>query len=96
MAEQREPVVRRVAIKIIKPGMDSRQVVARFEAERQALARMDHANIAAVFDGGTTDEGQPYLVMELVEGRPITEYCAAHALRTRARRSTRQAHPCCG
>ncbi len=75
MAEQTEPVQRRVALKIIKPGMDSRQVIARFEAERQALAMMDHPNIAKVLDAGTTDRGHPYFVMELVHGIPITEYC---------------------
>ncbi len=75
MAEQKQPVKRRVALKIIKPGMDSRQVIARFEAERQALAMMDHPNIAKVFDAGTTDSGRPYFVMELVKGIPITEYC---------------------
>src|SRR5690349_3642288 len=64
VAEQQQPVRRRVALKVIKPGMDTRQVVARFEAERQALALMDHPNIAKVFDGGTTDSGQPYFVME--------------------------------
>ena len=65
LAEQQEPVARRVALKIIKPGMDSQQVIARFEAERQALAMMDHPNIAKVFDAGTTDSGRPYFVMEL-------------------------------
>ncbi len=75
MAEQTEPVERRVALKIIKPGMDTRQVIARFEAERQALAMMDHPNIAKVLDAGTTDSGRPYFVMELVKGIPITEYC---------------------
>jgi tetratricopeptide (TPR) repeat protein/tRNA A-37 threonylcarbamoyl transferase component Bud32 len=75
VAEQTQPVRRRVALKIIKPGMDSRQVVARFEAERQALAMMDHPNIARVFDGGTTPSGRPYFVMELVRGIPITDYC---------------------
>jgi eukaryotic-like serine/threonine-protein kinase len=75
MAEQDEPVRRRVALKIIKLGMDSRQVVARFEAERQALAMMDHPNIAKVFDAGSTDTGRPYFVMELVRGSPITQYC---------------------
>ncbi len=75
MAEQSKPMRRRVALKIIKPGMDTKQVVARFEAERQALALMDHPNIAKVFDGGTTDSGRPYFVMELVRGIPITEYC---------------------
>src|SRR5262249_53940120 len=71
MAEQREPIKRRVALKIIKPGMDSRQIVARFEVERQALAMMDHANIAKIFDAGTTDTGRPYFVMELVRGIKI-------------------------
>jgi serine/threonine protein kinase/tetratricopeptide (TPR) repeat protein len=75
MAEQVEPVRRRVALKVIKPGMDSKQVVARFEAERQALALMDHPNIAKVHDGGMTPSGRPYFVMELVRGLPITEYC---------------------
>ncbi len=75
MAEQSEPVRRMVALKLIKPGMDSKQVLARFEAERQALAMMDHPNIARVFDGGTTDQGRPFFVMELVRGIPITEYC---------------------
>jgi serine/threonine protein kinase/tetratricopeptide (TPR) repeat protein len=75
VAEQTQPVRRRVALKIIKPGMDSRQVIARFEAERQALAMMDHPNIARVFDGGTTPSGRPYFVMELVRGIPITDYC---------------------
>jgi tetratricopeptide (TPR) repeat protein/tRNA A-37 threonylcarbamoyl transferase component Bud32 len=85
VAEQQQPVRRRVALKIIKPGMDSRQVIARFEAERQALAMMDHANIAKVYDGGTTLEGRPYFVMELVKGTPITDYCDAHRLSTRQR-----------
>jgi serine/threonine protein kinase/tetratricopeptide (TPR) repeat protein len=80
MAEQEHPVRRRVALKIIKLGMDTRQVVARFEAERQALAMMDHANIAKVFDAGTTDTGRPYFVMELVKGAPITKYCDEHNL----------------
>lgn len=75
MAEQSEPIRRHVALKIIKPGMDSRQVVARFEAERQALALMEHPNIARVLDGGSTAGGRPYFVMELVRGLPITEYC---------------------
>ncbi len=77
MAEQDQPVRRRVALKIIKPGMDTDQVVARFEAERQALALMDHPNIARVFDAGATDSGRPFFVMELVKGVPITEYCDA-------------------
>ena len=75
MAEQQQPVRRRVALKIVKPGMDTRQIVARFEAERQALAMMDHRNIAKVLDAGTTDSGRPYFVMELVNGMPITRYC---------------------
>ncbi len=82
MAEQQRPVHRRVALKIIKPGMDTHAVVARFEAERQALALMDHANIARVFDGGTTETGAPYFVMELVKGVPITEYCDENQLST--------------
>ena len=80
MAEQLEPVRRRVALKVIKPGMDSRQVIARFEAERQALAVMDHPNIARVLDGGTTESGRPYFVMELLRGTPITQYCDANSL----------------
>ena len=75
LAEQETPVRRRIALKIIKPGMDTDQVVARFEAERQALAMMDHPCIARVFDAGATDTGRPYFVMELVKGVPITEYC---------------------
>jgi serine/threonine protein kinase len=85
MAEQREPVKRRVAIKIIKRGMGSRQVIARFEAERQALALMNHPNIANVLDGGSTDTGQPYFVMEYIRGVPILEYCDTERLDTRAR-----------
>ncbi|HEV2294743.1 MAG TPA: tetratricopeptide repeat protein [Tepidisphaeraceae bacterium] len=85
MAEQLRPVRRKVALKIIKPGMDSGQVIARFEAERQALAMMDHANIAKVFDAGTTDAGRPYFVMELVKGIPITDYCDQARLTTRQR-----------
>jgi WD40 repeat protein/serine/threonine protein kinase len=75
VAEQTKPVRRKVALKIIKPGMDTKQVIARFEAERQALALMDHPNIAKVLDGGATESGPPYFVMELVRGVPITEYC---------------------
>jgi eukaryotic-like serine/threonine-protein kinase len=75
LAQQSEPVRRRVALKIIKPGMDSRQIVARFEAERQALAMMEHPNIAKVLDAGTTEAGLPYFVMELVRGIPINQYC---------------------
>src|SRR6267154_5481532 len=74
MAEQEEPVRRRVALKIIKPGMDTKSVIARFEAERQALALMNHPNIAKVFDAGATEAGRPYFVMELVRGIKITEY----------------------
>jgi len=85
MAEQEEPVRRRVALKIVKLGMDTKEVVARFEAERQALAMMDHPNIATVFDGGATATGRPYFVMELVKGVPITEYCDANKLPTRER-----------
>jgi WD40 repeat protein/serine/threonine protein kinase len=85
VAEQQEPIKRRVALKIIKPGMDSRQVIARFEAERQALAMMDHPHIAKVHDGGTTREGRPYFVMELVKGTPITDYCDRHRLTNRQR-----------
>ncbi len=85
MAEQTEPVDRRVALKIIKLGMDTRQVVARFEAERQALALMDHPSIAKVLDGGSTDAGRPYFVMELVRGLPITEYCDRNHLTARER-----------
>jgi serine/threonine protein kinase/Flp pilus assembly protein TadD len=85
VAEQQQPLKRRVALKIIKPGMDSRQVIARFEAERQALALMDHPNIAKVHDGGATPEGRPYFVMELVKGTPITAYCDTQRLNTHQR-----------
>ncbi len=85
VAEQSEPIRRRVALKIIKPGMDSRQVIVRFEAERQTLAIMDHPNIAKVLDAGTTEAGLPYFVMELVKGTPITEFCDAQKLTTRER-----------
>jgi serine/threonine protein kinase/tetratricopeptide (TPR) repeat protein len=85
MAEQTHPVKRTVALKIIKPGMDSRQVIARFEAERQALALMEHPHIAKVLDAGTTDAGRPYFVMELVKGIPITRYCDEHHLTPRQR-----------
>ena len=84
-AEQTQPVKRQVALKLIKVGMDSRVVLARFDAERQALALMDHPNIARVYDGGTTAAGQPFFVMELVKGIPITEYCDQHRLPVRAR-----------
>src|SRR5256714_1616039 len=85
MAEQTRPVQRKVALKVIKAGMDSRQVIARFEAERQALALMDHVNIARVFDGGATESGRPYFVMELVHGVPITQYCDDNHLTPRQR-----------
>jgi serine/threonine protein kinase len=85
MAEQNEPVVRRVAIKVIKLGMDTKQVIARFEAERQALAMMDHPNIARVLDAGATDAGRPYFVMEYIRGVPVLEYCDSKKLDTAAR-----------
>src|ERR1700739_1622529 len=85
MAEQIEPVRRRVALKVIKLGMDTKQVIARFEAERQALALMDHPNIAKVLDAGATEHGRPYFVMELVRGTRITEYCDENNLSTRQR-----------
>jgi eukaryotic-like serine/threonine-protein kinase len=85
LAEQKQPVRRRVALKLIKAGMDTREVVARFESERQALALMDHPAIAKVFDAGATPEGRPYFVMEYVAGLPITTYCDNHKLTTRQR-----------
>jgi tetratricopeptide (TPR) repeat protein/serine/threonine protein kinase len=85
MAEQTRPVQRKVALKVIKPGLDSAQVIARFEAERQALALMDHPHIAKVLDAGTTDTGRPYFVMELVKGTPITRYCDEHRLTPKQR-----------
>src|SRR5271163_993632 len=85
VAEQQKPVQRRVALKVIKPGMDTRDVIARFEAERQALALMDHPNIARVLDAGTTDSGRPYFVMELVHGVAITEFCDQNHLTPRER-----------
>ena len=75
LAEQKAPIQRKVAVKIIKPGMDSKEVIARFEAERQALALMDHPCIAKILEAGTTESGRPYFVMELVRGVPVTEYC---------------------
>jgi serine/threonine protein kinase len=84
-AEQEEPVQRQVALKIIKLGMDTRQVIARFEAERQALAMMDHPSIAKVLDAGATETGRPYFVMELVRGVPITKFCEENRLSIRAR-----------
>lgn len=80
VADQQEPIRRRVALKIIKPGMESRDVLARFEAERQAIAMMDHPNIARIFDAGVTDSAQPYFVMELVRGIPLTTFCDNHQL----------------
>ena len=97
MAEQREPVRRKVALKIIKPGMDTREVIARFESERQALAMMDHPNIAKVFDAGETESGRPYFVMELVDGIPLTENCDQQQLdhpRSGWNCSSRSARPC--
>ncbi|MGI9243891.1 MAG: protein kinase domain-containing protein [Verrucomicrobiales bacterium] len=85
MAEQQKPVKRRVALKIIKAGMDTREVIARFEAERQALAMMDHPNIAKVHDAGATETGRPYFVMELVKGAPITDFCDEQGLNTEER-----------
>ncbi|NOT29350.1 MAG: serine/threonine protein kinase, partial [Planctomycetes bacterium] len=85
MAEQEEPVRRQVALKVLKPGMDTAQVIGRFEAERQALALMDHPNIAKVFDGGATPAGRPYFVMELVRGMPVTSYCDGVGLGLRER-----------
>ena len=80
MAEQERPVTRRVALKVIKPGMDTRQVIARFEAERQALAMMDHPNIAKVLDAGATESGRPFFAMELVRGIPLTKFCDDNVL----------------
>src|SRR5207248_2731885 len=85
LADQTHPVRRKVALKVLKPGMDTRQVVARFEAERQALAIMDHPNIAKVLDGGATASGRPYFVMELVKGVPITQFCDQNRLTPRQR-----------
>src|SRR4029450_8719966 len=85
MAEQTHPVERKAALKVIKAGMDTRQVIARFEAERQALAVMDHVNIARVFHAGATEAGRPYFVMELVHGVPITKYCDDNHLTPRER-----------
>ena len=85
MAEQVEPVRRKIALKVIKPGMDTKEVIARFESERQALALMDHPNIAKVFDAGTTDSGRPYFVMELVKGIPLVQFCDENKLATQQR-----------
>ncbi len=85
MAEQLKPIRRRVAIKLLKPGMDSKSILARFEAERQALALMDHPSIAKIFDGGLTKDGRPFFVMELVSGISLTAYCKQHRLSIRSR-----------
>ena len=92
MAEQAEPIRRRVALKVVKLGMDTKQVIARFEAERQALALMDHPNIAKVLDAGATETGRPFFVMELVRGIRITDYCDRHNQRTN--RSLSRARSC--
>ncbi|MEO1576988.1 MAG: protein kinase, partial [Pseudomonadota bacterium] len=85
LAEQSEPVKRTVALKVIRPGMDTREVIARFESERQALAVMDHPNIARIFDAGTSEQGRPYFVMERVQGVPLTRFCDDHRLSVRDR-----------
>ena len=85
LAEQKEPIERTVALKLVKLGMDTKQFIARFESERQALARMEHPCIARVIDGGATETGRPYFVMEYVEGAPITEHCDRHRLGIRER-----------
>jgi len=85
LAEQTHPIQRRVALKVIKPGMDTREILSRFAYERQALALMDHPNIARVYDAGATEKGRPYFVMEYIDGIPITQYCDAHRLNTRER-----------
>jgi len=85
LAEQKSPIHRRVALKLIKAGMDTKAVVARFESERQALALMDHPNIAQVYDAGSTTEGRPYFAMEYVPGLPITDYCDSHQLTMKER-----------
>jgi non-specific serine/threonine protein kinase/serine/threonine-protein kinase len=85
LAEQQEPIKRKVALKVLKPGLDTKQIIARFESERQAMAMMDHPNIAGVLDAGTTDSGRPYFVMELVKGVSITAFCDRHHLRPEAR-----------
>ena len=85
LAERRSPIVQRVALKVIKPGMDTRSVIARFEQERQALALMNHPNVARVFDAGATGDGRPFFVMEYVPGEAITEYCDRQKLSVRQR-----------
>jgi len=82
LSEQQHPIKRKVAIKVIRPGMDSKVVLARFETERQALALLNHDNIAKIFDAGTTDSNHPYFAMEYIKGIPITRYCDQYALRT--------------
>ena len=89
LAESQGPIRRRVALKVIKPGINSKPVIARFEAERQALALMDHPNIAKVLDAGTTEQGRPFFAMELVKGVPLTEYCDTHTVSLRKRLATR-------
>src|SRR5947209_5029010 len=84
-AEQREPVRRIVALKVIKLGMDTKEVIARFEAERQALAMLSHPNVAKVFEAGMTDQGRPFFAMEFVGGIPFTEYCEENKFKTRQR-----------
>jgi hypothetical protein len=95
MAEQEEPVRRKVALKIIKPGMDTKEVIARFEAERQALAMMDHPNIAKVLDAGATESGRPYFVMELVRGIRITDFCDENNLAAGERLEALIRKSCC-
>ena len=85
LAEQLEPFHRMVALKVIRVGLDSEEILARFETERQALAVMDHPSIAKALDAGTTESGMPYFVMELVDGVPLNEYCDTHGLNTRQR-----------
>src|SRR4030095_509622 len=85
LAEQREPIRRRVALKVVKLGMDTAAVLARFDNERQALAMMDHPNIAQIFDAGATATGRPYFVMEYIEGTPITQFCDRKRMTTRDR-----------
>src|SRR5215216_5283718 len=85
LAEQREPIRRRVALKVVKLGMDTSQVLARFDNERQALAMMDHPNIAQIFDAGATSKGRPYFVMEYIDGEPITWYCDRERMPTKER-----------
>src|SRR5215831_17268917 len=85
LAEQTQPIHRQVALKVVKSGMDTRQILARFSHERQALAMMDHPNIAHVYDAGATEKGRPYFVMEYIDGVPITNYCDSHRLTTEER-----------